>query len=148
MKHRQFNYLDITFENTEGIILPAWAVQHFHATNIHEDIRKTANGQIASDKVAGKVVLVIAKKADKAFSDFGLWSSGQCKTIFERIRMNDIVRIAVVYRDPVEYKDLKEDEYDEFNVLWDNNDIDEYNTFQKTYVDDEGNLYIKIEGRQ
>ena len=132
--------IDITFENLDSIVIPVEYFYDFSINDIRTSISHMSTNAILRTNVAGSLMFILKKKADKDADKFRRdvhIISTKTGTLFERIYKSDITSFTIIYED---------DSSEEFYIPWEDDGRNEYkNILQKTSKDDKGNLIVRIE---
>lgn len=136
--NKTISQIDITFENVDYVVIPYEYFQSFLIENVVVNKSRKSNGDTKQMNMAGSVSFVLKSSADKQ-EDFKeciytrLLSSG---SLFDRILQNDISILRLIYTDGTT---------EDFYPVWeDDGETDEINILQKSSIDTNGNLIVRI----
>ena len=132
--------LELTFENHEGVDIPAKYIARFSVCGITDCLRATGEGteeaiEVFKERCAEKIYIKVSKAAKgKIFSHF-YKSTSRGEELFARLeKFSDAAVISLKYADGTA---------EELWVPWKDAPYDN-NALQTSHVDDDGNLIIKI----
>jgi len=139
----------ITFglENCDYITIDGKYIGNFLVGDITTSIRRIACNAIGKMDVCNKFIIEIHKDANSPHRPFEQLDSKE--NVFDRlVKYNDITSISfdLINTYYEENQSLTVEHYD-YYVSW-IGDSDENNESQKSYISDEGNLYIVISEKQ
>ncbi|MBQ8780697.1 MAG: hypothetical protein IJZ72_03365 [Oscillospiraceae bacterium] len=132
----KLKYIAFEFENCDGLTIEGKHIDDLRIDDIKTSFASYASGTVCKTEKAGVFAAEINKAADVIryqFDDTGIEDLKQYT--FQRLKCRDIVCIAFETED-----DNTKYSYD---VKWSDDDF--INGFQKSYISDNGNMYIVID---
>ena len=137
--NRDICLIEITFENTDFIKIPAHYFRDFVLEDVRTVVRRAAANAILRYFEANSVLIELEPEANrdgKTFEgDVHIVHYGN-NSLFERLQQNDITAIKLIYADDTE---------ESFYVVWEDEDESGFrNLFQSSTVDEDGIICVKI----
>lgn len=127
--NKTLSYIELTFENIDYIVIPAQYFTDICISNI-------SSGSLGTAESIEFTLKKGVNEAAYAFTgDVYVMQSGGA-FLFERIsRYCDITHIKMIYED---------DTFEEYTVVWEEDQTGCRNLLQKSYITDDGNLKVVI----
>ena len=129
---KKIKSVDLVRENCDVISVDVADIERVYLNNISSDTYIDSHGSYAKVQCADTVYIKLKPTANK--EHYELECIDLEKAVFELLGMNDIAAVDMFFDD---------DTHEYVQVKW-SADNSEINTYQHSYMDDDGNLYIGI----
>ena len=131
--------VEITFENLDYVEIPAEYFCDFSIRGIHICIERLASNAILQRSKAGLIEFELLRSVDIAFPGFqqDLFYDPIAEfSLLDKIQeRKDITSLELHYEDGTA---------EQFYVPWEDADDEYHNDLQQAYINNNGNLYVKI----